>query len=108
MLAIRPLMSADAGQVLSLNVSARPNVAPLDGIELARLQALSQRAALLGGADPQMLVHSGLSRRSGADHDKPRRARRWQRLAAIDRGISGARQARNVARELQPMWHELR
>ena len=34
-------MSPDVGQVLSLNTSARPNVAPLDGIELARLQALS-------------------------------------------------------------------
>src|SRR4029079_6987442 len=34
-------ISADAGQVLSLNAGARPNVAPLDGIELARLQALS-------------------------------------------------------------------
>jgi predicted GNAT superfamily acetyltransferase len=39
---IRPLMSPDAGQVLSLNASARPNVAPLDGIELARLQGLSR------------------------------------------------------------------
>jgi uncharacterized protein len=41
MLSIRPLKSPDAAQVLSLNASARPNVAPLDGIELARLQALS-------------------------------------------------------------------
>jgi len=41
MLSIRPMESADAGQVLSLNAGARPNVAPLDGIELARLQALS-------------------------------------------------------------------
>ena len=42
MLSIRPMESADAGQVFSLNASARPNVAPLDGIELARLQALSR------------------------------------------------------------------
>ena len=42
MLSIRALVPADKAQVLSLNASAQPNVARLDDVELARLQALSQ------------------------------------------------------------------
>lgn len=42
MLSIRTLVPADNAQVLSLNAGAQPHVAPLDGAELERLQALSQ------------------------------------------------------------------
>ena len=41
MLSIRPLMPADVAQVLNINVAARPNVAALDRLELARLAELS-------------------------------------------------------------------
>jgi uncharacterized protein len=42
MRAIRPLKREDEAQVLSLNTSALPHVAPLDKTELARLQSLSK------------------------------------------------------------------
>lgn len=38
---IRPMTPADAARVLALNATARPNVAPLDDVELARLRDLS-------------------------------------------------------------------
>src|SRR4029453_6498064 len=41
MLSIRPLMPADVAKVLNINVVARPNVAALDRLELARLAELS-------------------------------------------------------------------
>jgi predicted GNAT superfamily acetyltransferase len=42
MLAIRPLTPADETRVLEINVEAQPNVAALDGFELARLSNLSR------------------------------------------------------------------
>jgi len=42
MLVIRPLTPADETQVLKINVEARPNVAALDRVELARLSSLSR------------------------------------------------------------------
>jgi predicted GNAT superfamily acetyltransferase len=52
MFSIRPFASADTDRVLSLNAGARPNVAPLDDAELARLHALSSThlVAVDGGA----------------------------------------------------------
>ncbi len=41
MLSIRPLVPVDDAQVLSLNASAQPHVAPLDDAELCRLRGLS-------------------------------------------------------------------
>jgi predicted GNAT superfamily acetyltransferase len=57
MFSIRKLVPSDTAQILSLNAKAQPHVAHLDGIELERLQSLSQ-AHLVAEADEAVLGYA--------------------------------------------------
>ena len=67
MLSIRTLVPADNVQVLSLNASAQPHVALLDGAELERLQSLSQ--AHLVAEDGEVIVGYALAFARGDAYD---------------------------------------